>query len=149
MGLLDRVVTAGIDRTALAALRAREEAAFAARTPKSRAWLEAARATMPNGVPVAWMAGLHRHNAIVAAGGQYHGHIEESLVTDHGQDTVPSQLGLSARAARDSVIVPFNDLGAAEAVLKTGEIAVVMTEPALTNCLLVEPKPGFLAGLHA
>src|SRR5215813_4120143 len=45
-----------IDRTALAALRAREEAAFAA--------------SMPNGVPVAWMAGLYRHNSIVAAGGE-------------------------------------------------------------------------------
>jgi glutamate-1-semialdehyde 2,1-aminomutase len=58
-----------IDRTALKALRTREDAAFAARTPKSRAWLEAARASMPNGVPVAWMAGLYRHNAVVAAGG--------------------------------------------------------------------------------
>jgi len=248
MGLLDKVITAGIDRAALAALRAREEAAFAARTPKSRAWLEAARASMPNGVPVAWMAGLYRHNSIVAAGGegavfrdidgnrycdfnvcdlamtmgygpkpivdavsravangahfllpvedsravteelarrvglpawqftlsasaanteviriarfitgrskilifdgQYHGHIEESLVTDLGQGTVPIQLGLSARTARDSVIVPFNDLAAADAVLKTGEIALVITEPALTNCLLVEPKPGYIEGLH-
>ena len=238
-----------IDRGALAALRAREEAAFAARTPKSRAWLEAARGSMPNGVPVGWMVGLYRHNSIVAAGGegavfrdidgnrycdfnvcdlamtmgygpkpiveavsravangahfllpvedtravteelarrvglpawqftlsasaanteiiriarfitgrskilifdgQYHGHIEESLVTDAGQGTVPIQLGLSAKAAQDSVIVPFNDLAAAEAVLKTGEIALVLTEPALTNCLLVEPGPGYLEGLRA
>src|SRR3954469_6451027 len=58
-----------IDRTALAALRTREEAAFAARTPKSRAWLERGRASMPNGVPVAWMAGLFRHNPVVAVGG--------------------------------------------------------------------------------
>jgi glutamate-1-semialdehyde 2,1-aminomutase len=248
MGLLDRVITVGIDRAALANLRAREEGAFAARTPKSRAWLEAARASMPNGVPVGWMAGLYRHNSIVAAGGagaffrdidgnrycdfnvcdlamtmgygprpiveavsravadgahfllpvedsravteelarrvglpawqftlsasaanteiiriarfitgrakilifdgQYHGHIEESLVTDHGQGTVPIQLGLSPKAARDSIIVPFNDLAAAEAVLKSSEIALVITEPALTNCLLVEPKPGYLEGLR-
>jgi glutamate-1-semialdehyde 2,1-aminomutase len=57
-------LTTRIDRAALAALRAREEAAFAARTPKSRAWLEAGRASMPNGVPMAWMAGLYRHNSI-------------------------------------------------------------------------------------
>jgi glutamate-1-semialdehyde 2,1-aminomutase len=238
-----------IDRAALAALRAREEAAFAARTPKSRAWLEAGRASMPNGVPVAWMAGLYRHNSIVAAGGegaffrdidgnrycdfnvcdlamtmgygpkpiveavshavangahfllavedtravteelarrvglpawqftlsasaantevmriarfitgrskilifdgQYHGHIDESLVTRRGTETVPIQLGLSARTARDSIIVPFNDLAAAEAALKSNEIALVITEPALTNCLLVEPKPGYLEGLRA
>jgi len=242
-------LTTRIDRAALAALRTREEAAFAARTPKSVAWLAEARKSMPNGVPVAWMAGLYRHNSIVAAGGegaffrdldgnrycdfnvcdlamtmgygpppivdavsravangahfllpvadsravteelarrvglpawqftlsasaanteiiriarfvtgrakilifdgQYHGHIEESLVTDHGQGTVPIQLGLSAKAAKDSVIVPFNDLAAAEAALKTNEIALVITEPALTNCLLVEPKPGYLEGLRA
>ncbi|WP_395021425.1 aminotransferase class III-fold pyridoxal phosphate-dependent enzyme [Dongia sp.] len=238
-----------VDRAALAALRKREEAAFAARTPKSRAWLEAARASMPNGVPVAWMAGLYRHNSIVAGGGagaffrdidgnrycdfnvcdlamtmgygpppiveavsravangahfllavedtravteelarrvglpawqftlsasaantevmriarfmtgrtkilifdgQYHGHIEESLVTQRGNETVPIQLGLSARTAKESIIVPFNDLAAAEAALKAHEIALVITEPALTNCLLVEPKPGFIEGLGA
>jgi glutamate-1-semialdehyde 2,1-aminomutase len=242
-------LTTRIDRAALAALRAREEAAFAARTPKSRAWLEAGRASMPNGVPMAWMAGLYRHNSIVAAGGegaffrdidgnrycdfnvcdlamtmgygpkpivaavsravangahfllavedtrdvteelarrvglpawqftlsasaantevmriarfitgrskilifdgQYHGHIEESLVTKRGDETVPIQLGLSARTARDSIIVPFNDLAAAEAALKSNEIALVITEPALTNCLLVEPQPGYLEGLRA
>jgi len=245
----DTDTIAAIDRGALAALRSREEADFAARTPKSRAWLAAARSSMPNGVPVAWMAGLYRHNAIVAAGGkgavfrdidgnrycdfnvcdlamtmgygpkpiveavaravatgahfllpvedtkavteelarrvglpawqftlsasaanteviriarfitgrskilvfdgQYHGHIEESLVTDHGAGTVPLQLGLSASAARETVIVPFNDLAAAEAALQTNAIALVITEPALTNCLLVEPKPGFLEGLRA
>src|SRR5262249_40591391 len=80
--------------------------------------------------------------------GQYHGHIEESLVTDRGEGTVPVQLGLSARAARESVIVPFNDLAAAEAVLKSNEIALVLTEPALTNCLLVDAQPGFIEGLH-
>jgi glutamate-1-semialdehyde 2,1-aminomutase len=245
----DGTIVSGIDRNALAALRAREEQAFAARVPKSRAWLAAARASMPNGVPVAWMAGLYRHGTIVAAGGegaffrdldgnrycdfnacdlamtmgygpkpivdavsravaggahfllpveetravteelarrvglpcwqftlsasaanteviriarfitgrskilifdgQYHGHIDESLVTDLGAGTVPIQLGLSAGAAKESVIVPFNDLAAAEAVLKRGEIALVLTEPALTNCLLVEPKPGFIEGLRA
>jgi glutamate-1-semialdehyde 2,1-aminomutase len=242
-------LTDRIDRQALANLRVREEAAFAARTPKSRAWLEAARGSMPNGVPVAWMAGLYRHNSIVAKDGegaffrdidgnrycdfnvcdlamtmgygpqpiveavsravatgahfllavedtravteelarrvglpawqftlsasaanteimriarfitgrakilifdgQYHGHIEESLVTRRGDETVPIQLGLSARTARDSIIVPFNDLAAAEAALQAHEIALVITEPALTNCLLVEPKPGYLEGLRA
>jgi glutamate-1-semialdehyde aminotransferase len=81
--------------------------------------------------------------------GQYHGHIDESLVTNRGNDTVPVQLGLSERTARDSIIVPFNDLAAAEAALKGHEIALVITEPALTNCLLVEPEPGYLEGLRA
>jgi glutamate-1-semialdehyde aminotransferase len=81
--------------------------------------------------------------------GQYHGHIEETLVTAGPEGSVPLQLGLSSSAARETVIVPFNDLAAAEAALQTGDIALVLTEPALTNCLLVEPKPGFLEGLRA
>ena len=79
--------------------------------------------------------------------GQYHGHIDESLVEASDTGTVPGHLGLSARVAQESVIVPFNDLAAAEAVLRGNDVALVLTEPALTNCLLVEPAPGFLAGL--
>jgi glutamate-1-semialdehyde 2,1-aminomutase len=238
-----------IDRQAIAALLAEEDAAFRARTPKSQAWIERGRRSMPSGVPVAWMAGLQRTPPIVAAGGegawfsdidgnrycdfnvcdlamtmgfgpkpiveavsravaggahfllppeatlavteelarrvglpcwqftlsasaanteviriarfmtgrskvlmfdgQYHGHIEESLVADLGEGTVPVQLGLSAQAARESIIVPFNDLAAAERALAAGEIALVITEPCLTNCLLVDAAPGYIAGLHA
>jgi glutamate-1-semialdehyde 2,1-aminomutase len=237
------------DRAALAHLRQREDAAFKARTQLSQAWLARARSSMPNGVPMAWMAGLFRHNPVVATGGegprfhdldghsycdfnvcdlamtmgygarpivaavsravamgahflmpvedamwvteelarriglpcwqftlsasaantevmriarfitkrqkilifdgQYHGHIDESLVIPGAQGAVPVQLGTSARIAQDSVIVPFNDLAAAEAALTANDIALVITEPALTNCLLVEPLPGYLAGLRA
>jgi glutamate-1-semialdehyde aminotransferase len=33
-------------------------------------------------------------------------------------------------------------------VLKQGEIALVITEPCLTNCLLVDAMPGFIEGLY-
>ncbi|MBL8708470.1 MAG: aminotransferase class III-fold pyridoxal phosphate-dependent enzyme, partial [Rhodospirillaceae bacterium] len=85
---------------------------------------------------------------ILVFDGQYHGHIDESLVMPSRDGAVPVQLGTSARIARDTVIVPFNDLAAAEAALKTNEIALVITEPALTNCLLVEAAPGFLSDLR-
>lgn len=85
---------------------------------------------------------------ILVFDGQYHGHIDESLVVPGDDGAVPVQLGTSARIARDTVIVPFNDLAAAEAAFKGNEIALVITEPALTNCLLVEAAPGFLGSLH-
>ena len=85
---------------------------------------------------------------ILVFDGQYHGHIDESLVTPGDHGAIPVQLGTSARIALDTVIVPFNDLAAAEAALKANDIALVITEPALTNCLLVEAAPGFLGGLH-
>jgi glutamate-1-semialdehyde 2,1-aminomutase len=45
--------------------------------------------------------------------------------------------------------VPFNDLESVEAALARGDVACVLTEPALTNCGLVPPRPGFLAGVQA
>src|SRR4051812_3618563 len=69
---MDRTATLHltIDRAALAALRNAEDADFRKRTPKSQAWIARGRQSMPNGVPVAWMAGLHRTPPIVAAGGE-------------------------------------------------------------------------------
>ena len=47
-------------RDRLRAIWQREEAAFRARVPRSVALGQAARASMPNGVPMAWMAGFYR-----------------------------------------------------------------------------------------
>ena len=46
------------------------------------------------------------------------------------------------------MILPFNDLAALESVLATQHVALVLTEPALTNCTLVQPDPGFLQGVR-
>ncbi len=43
----------------------------------------------------------------------------------------------------------FNDLGAVERELAHGDVACVLTEPALTNIGIVLPEPGFLDGLAA
>jgi glutamate-1-semialdehyde 2,1-aminomutase len=51
--------------------------------------------------------------------------------------------------ATTTVCVEFNDLDAVAAALATGEIAAVLTEPALTNIGIVLPEPGFLAGLRS
>jgi glutamate-1-semialdehyde 2,1-aminomutase len=57
-------------RVRLDQLRAREEARFDAETPRSRAWLASARDSMPNGVPVSWMAGFWRHPPVVVVSGE-------------------------------------------------------------------------------
>src|SRR5918997_526863 len=56
-----------IDRDRLAALRAREDAAFAERTRRSAELLARARRSMPDGVPMAWMAGLYGHPPVFVA----------------------------------------------------------------------------------
>jgi glutamate-1-semialdehyde 2,1-aminomutase len=46
-------------------------------------------------------------------------------------------------------VVPYNDLGAVERAVATGEVAAVIIEPVAGNMGLVEPAPGYLEGLRA
>jgi hypothetical protein len=48
-----------------------------------------------------------------------------------------------------TVVIEFNDLPALEAALAQGNVAAVLTEPALTNVGMVLPDPGFHEGLRA
>ena len=237
-----------IDRERLAALRLAEDATFLRRTPRSRALYEEARAHLPAGVPMSWMAGLYRtppiyitggagarfsdadghsyldfnvcdlsmtlgygNEAVAAAlaaqarrgtqfllptadalvvsrllaermglpfwqftlsasganselirvarfmtgrprivvfGGHYHGHLEETLVREAGGASLPDTAGLSPGSAAYTTIVPFNDLAALERTLAVGDVALVLAEPAMTNCNLILPEPGFHAGLR-
>ena len=238
-----------IDRERLAAVRAREQAAFDRRTERSTALTARARRHLPDGVPMAWMAGLYDHRPIYVAhgdgcrftdvdgnayvdfnqadlsatcgfappavldaiaeraarglqfllpveegieaaellaeryglpawqftlsasganaeairlarhrtgrdlivvfGGHYHGHLDDTLVTGDEERGTPELLGLNARAAADTRVVPFNDLAALERVLARGGVAAVITEPALTNVGVVQPADGFHAGARA
>lgn len=60
----------GVDPARIAALKAREDAAFRAARPRSMALIERARRTMPCGVPMSWMASLYDHPPIFAAEGE-------------------------------------------------------------------------------
>jgi glutamate-1-semialdehyde 2,1-aminomutase len=80
--------------------------------------------------------------------GRYHGHIDDTLAAREGSSVAYEGLGLPSIAGRDSSVVEFNDLGAVERELAQGDVAAVLTEPALTNCTLVLPRPGFHAGLR-
>lgn len=83
---------------------------------------------------------------IIMFRGGYHGHIDQTMV-EPGQDGTgaPASLGLMPSVARETVPVPFNDLTALRHELARGDVAAVVTEPALTNAALVLPDPGFLA----
>src|SRR5437016_4317562 len=52
---------AGYDPDRLHTVRAREDTLFRSRIPRSLELADRARKYMPNGVPMAWMAGLYRH----------------------------------------------------------------------------------------
>jgi glutamate-1-semialdehyde 2,1-aminomutase len=81
--------------------------------------------------------------------GKYHGHFDEALVELGPDGVVPEEAGLPADVARRTTIVPFNDLAAVERVLASRTVAVLMTEPALTNNLGLQlPDEGFHKALR-
>ena len=77
--------------------------------------------------------------------GKYHGHFDEALVEidDHGR-LVPEERGVPVGTVNGTVIVSFNDVAALERALERRDIAVVLTEPAITNNVgLLLPDDGF------
>ncbi|HVF07078.1 MAG TPA: transaminase [Actinomycetota bacterium] len=81
--------------------------------------------------------------------GKYHGHFDEALVEQRGDELVAEEAGLPRDVARNVVMVAFNDVDALRAALDTREIAVVTTEPVLTNSVgLLVPEPGFHEALR-
>ena len=81
--------------------------------------------------------------------GKYHGHFDDVLVELEDGGLVPEEAGLPHDVTTRTLVVPFNDLGALERALSSGEVAVVITEPALTNNVgLLMPDDGFHVGVR-
>ena len=237
-----------LDQARIAELHAREVARFWEARPRSRAMIARARAHMPNGVPMVWMAfhddqlvyidygegpgftdvdGFayldfnasdmamfcgHANPAIVAAvqaraarstqfllpteesvavaeelarrypvgqwqftlsatqantevirlartvtgrevivlfQGHYHGHFEEGLVETDGERVAALERGLSKGVTGRVRIAQFNDPGTLRAALQPGDVALVLTEPAMSNNIhLLLPEPGWHAALR-
>lgn len=91
---------------------------------------------------------MTRRPRIVIFGGHYHGHIEETLVREEQGRSVPETAGLSPGSAAHTTILPFNDLAALERTLAAGDVALVLTEPVMTNCNLIMPDADFHRGVR-
>ncbi len=97
--------------------------------------------------------GFTCRNRIIKFSGCYHGHSNELLVAaGSGALTFgsPDSAGVTESSAKDTIVIPFNDLIAVEnAFRKYGDdIAAVIVEPVAANMGLVLPQPGFLDGLR-
>lgn len=93
-------------------------------------------------------------NLLLKFDGCYHGHADHLLAAaGSGVATLglPDSPGVTAAAVGDTLVVPFNDLPAVEAVFQgRGEgIAAVLVEPVPGNMGVVPPVTGFLQGLRA
>jgi glutamate-1-semialdehyde 2,1-aminomutase len=97
--------------------------------------------------------GFTKRSKIVKADGGYHGHADCLLVAaGSGAATlgIPGSAGVPEGAARDTLVVPYNDLGAVAKCFADhpGDVAAVIIEPVAGNMGLVNPAPGYLAGLR-
>lgn len=81
--------------------------------------------------------------------GCYHGAVDDAMVMLHDGLTVP-RAGLMGQvsALENTVAVEFNDLPALEAALAKGDVAAILTEPALTNSAMVLPEAGYLDAMR-
>lgn len=98
--------------------------------------------------------GATGRDKIVKFAGCYHGHVDALLVAaGSGLATLglPGSAGVTRGATADTIVVPYNDLDALDAVLAShgSEVAAILVEPVAANMGLVAPAPGFLDGLRA
>lgn len=81
----------------------------------------------------------------------YHGSVDETFAVPSADGTATARPGNVAPPVpldETTRVVEFNDLAAVERELKNGDVAAILTEPAMTNIGIVLPQPGFLEGLR-
>ena len=85
--------------------------------------------------------------------GCYHGHADPFLAaagSGIATFSIPGTPGVPAAVVADTLLAPYNDLAAVEALFAEygKDIAAVIVEPVAANMGLVLPVPGFLEGLR-
>ena len=97
--------------------------------------------------------GFTGRSLVVKFAGCYHGHVD-SLLASAGSGVatfaLPDSAGVPKEMAAETIVLPYNDLGAVEAAFaeRGDEIAAVITEAAPGNMGVVPPAPGFTEGLR-
>ena len=98
-------------------------------------------------------------NTILKIEGSYHGHHDalmfsvipepEKIGPREHPVTLPQALGIPQAFADVVRVVPFNDLVEAERALAEheGDVTGMIVEPAMMNCGVILPEPGYLQGL--
>lgn len=97
--------------------------------------------------------GWTQRDVIVKFAGCYHGHVDALLAAaGSGVATfaLPDSAGVPRSSAGETIVLPYNDLAAVEAVFaeRGSDIAAVITEAAPGNMGVVPPAPGFTDGLR-
>jgi glutamate-1-semialdehyde 2,1-aminomutase len=114
------------------------------------AWQFALTATDANRFALRLARSLTGRSKVIVMNWCYHGTVDETFaVLDDSGAVVPrpGSTGAAVDPALTTRVVEFNDLDALDAALAHGDVACVLTEPALTNIGIVLPDPGYLEAL--
>jgi glutamate-1-semialdehyde 2,1-aminomutase len=114
-------------------------------------WQMTTTATDANRFAMRWARGLTAREKILVFNGCYHGAVDETFVRLRDGQAVPRPglIGQAVDPTRLTRVAEFNDLDGLEQALKPGDVAAVITEPALTNTGIVLPEPGFHEAMRA
>ena len=114
-------------------------------------WQVATTATDANRFVIRWCRAVTKRPKVLVMNGCYHGSVDDTFLRlDNGKPA--NRVGLLGQVydlTEGTVVVEFNDLEAIERALKAGDVACILTEPALTNIGMVLPQPGYLDGMAA
>jgi glutamate-1-semialdehyde 2,1-aminomutase len=112
-------------------------------------WQFTLSATQANTEAIRLARAVTGREVIVLFQGHYHGHFEEGLVDLDGEQVAALERGLSKGVTGRVRIAQFNDPGTLRAALEPGDVALVLTEPAMSNNIhLLLPEPGWHAALR-
>ena len=113
-------------------------------------WQFTLSATQANTEAIRLARAVTGREVIVLFQGHYHGHFEEGLVDLQEGQVSALQRGLSKGVTGRVRIAQFNDVDLLRTALEPGDVALVLTEPAMTNQVhLLAPEPGWHDALRS
>jgi glutamate-1-semialdehyde 2,1-aminomutase len=109
------------------------------------AWQFALTATDANRFSIRLARHVTRRPKVLVFNWCYHGTVDETFATLEGSVVTARRgnLGPPVDPSETTRVVEFNDVDGLERELAQGDVAIVLTEPALTNIGIVHPEPGF------
>ena len=106
-------------------------------------WQFTLSATQANTEAIRLARAVTGREVVLLFEGHYHGHFEEGLVDMADGRAAPYARGLSRGVTGRVRIAQFNDPGSLAQALAADDVALVLTEPALTNNIhFLPPEPG-------
>jgi len=115
-------------------------------------WQFALTATDANRFALRLARSLTGKDKVVVMNWCYHGTVDETFAVLDADGNVVPRPGSSGAVVHPSLttrVVEFNDIDALRAALRHGDVAAVLTEPALTNIGIVLPDANYHEALRA